>query len=174
MILASARTLFRALAPLALCLLAACVVRNSPDAGMPKTILQVDKDNYAAQVLNHQGACLVLFYDTGSDSTEMHRRFIFFGDKFGDHVKFCRFKWSKGMDGKPYGLEATPTVILYRNGAEIDRLKGNPPRTKDFINWDEDFELWILRMAMRLESDQQTATYECYFKNGYELQFSNH
>jgi hypothetical protein len=78
------------------------------------------------------------------------------------------------MDGKPYGLEATPTVILYRNGAEIDRLKGNPPRTKDFINWDEDFELWILRMAMRLESDQQTATYECYFKNGYELQFSNH
>jgi len=152
--------------------LAACVKPNI-ESTLPKTIHPVDKDSYAAQVLGHEGACLVLFYDTAADSTEMHRRFIRFADKFGDQAKFCRFKWSKGMDAKPYQLQATPTIILYRNGAEIDRLKGNPPTTKDFQKWDEDFELWILRMALRLEGDTQTSTFECYFKNTYELQFSN-
>ncbi len=151
----------------------ACVPKKVPER-LPGDIITVTRDTYKAEVLNYKGPCLVLFFDDAGPSSQMHRRFIYFADRFGKHVKFVRFKWAPGADPAHYKLEATPTVVLYQSGAEIDRVKGNPPTTSEYQNWDDDFELWILRMALRVKTDELSSTYECYFRNGYDLKFSNY
>ncbi len=155
-------------------LLASCAEKAPKLKELPGNVISINTENYTAEVLNHDGPALVLFYDENPPSTDMHRRFIEFAQRFGGPVKFMRYKWSDGDDPALYGLEALPTVVLYRKGYEIDRIKGIPPKTKEYQNWDEDVELWILRNALELHSDDYTATYECWFKNSYELQFSNY
>jgi hypothetical protein len=141
---------------------------------LPGNITTITQDNFAAQVLHHEGPALVLFYDEGPKSTDMHNRFIDFAARFGDPVKFCRLKWPEGEGASLYGLEELPTVVLFKNGFEIDRLRGIPPKTKDYMDWNDDVELWILRNALDLSTDKYSATYECKFNNSHDLQFSNY
>lgn len=162
-----------ALAPLMLLLMSASCVKQK-SAEPPVKVHQVTPENFNAAVLNHQGPVLILFYDEGEESLDMHRRYINLAEKYWENVKFCRMKWEEGMDMTPFKLESLPTVLMYRVGVEIDRLKGVPPKIPEFIDWDDDLELWVLRMALQLEGDEYQATYECRFKNGYELHFSNY
>lgn len=159
---------------LVLPLVASCAPKTPKLKPLPGTVTTVNSENFAGQVLNHPGPALVLFYDENPPSTDMHKRFIGLSQRFGEPIKFCRYKWQQGDDPSPYGLEALPTVVLYKNGYEIDRIKGVPPKTREFMEWDEDVELWLLRNALDLHTDEFTATYECWFKNSYELQFSNY
>ncbi len=155
-------------------LVVSCAAKTPELKPLPGDVTNVTNETFAAQVLNHDGPALVLFYDENPPSTDMHRRFIEFAQRFGEPIKFCRYKWAEGDDPTLYGLEALPTVVLYKKGYEIDRIKGIPPKTKDYMDWDEDVELWLLRNALDLRADEYTATYECWFKNSYELKFSNY
>lgn len=159
---------------LLLFMVAGCAEKTPKLKPLPGNVHNVNTDTFAAQVLNHDGPALVLFYDENPPSTAMHKLFINFSQRFGEPIKFCRYKWSAQDDPSPYGLEALPTVVLYKRGYEIDRIKGIPPKTREYMNWDEDVELWLLRNALDLKTDEFTATYECWFKNSYELKFSNY
>ncbi len=157
----------------ALPLSTSCSMRPKVEGVLPKGIVQVDKNNYNAMVLKSKGPCLVLFYDEGIESTALHRLYIAFADRYGKHAKFCRYKWDGSDNPDSYRLEVQPTIILYRDGIEIDRLRGIPPRTSDYVDWNEDVELWVLRTAIQVKSDKYTATFNCFFNNTYDLEFTN-
>ncbi|PIP37503.1 MAG: hypothetical protein COX19_16585 [Desulfobacterales bacterium CG23_combo_of_CG06-09_8_20_14_all_51_8] len=84
------------------------------------------------------------------------------------------FHWQVNDDPSRFKLEMLPTVILYRNGGEIDRIKGIPPEEKDRAAWNDDLELWFLKNAMELKGSEYSGDFTYLFKNGYTLQVGNY
>ena len=93
-------------------------------------MLQVDKDTFAAEVLEAQGLVLVDFYGDGCVPCEaLMPDIVALSEVYGDRVKFVKLNTSGArrlaISQKVLGL---PTVSLYKDGEKIDEL------TKDDAN----------------------------------------
>ncbi len=151
---------------------------TGPDASdpllPPAAAVAVDHDTFPDEVLRYRGNALVLFYNEEfAQSRDMMARFDHFAAMFEEEAKFCKFYWDMDMDGKPYGLQLLPTMVLYKNGVEIDRMRGIPPKKKDRLALNDDIELWILKNVIGLEGDKYAGKFTYLFNNTYKLYIGN-
>jgi hypothetical protein len=158
-------------------LLTACTGSRDarPPGGEVSPLTVVNHHTYTDEIMLHEGPALVLFYNTQFwQSLDMKRRMEWLAEKYKDKAKFAMFHWQVSDDPTRFSLEMLPTVILYRDGGEIDRIKGIPPEEKDRAKWNDDLELWFLKNALALEGSEYSAEFTYLFKNGYALQVGNY
>ncbi len=145
-----------------------CVRRNVVKAN------NVNLADYNSTVLDHKGYALVLFYNEQYwQSQDMEKRFDYFSQKYSRKFSSFKFRWDVNSDGSKYRLEMLPTVILYHDGLEIDRIKGIPETEKDRLDWDNDINLWLLKNVLGAKGDDFAADYSYRFNNSPRLQISN-
>ena len=157
-------------------LLTACGGKT-PQPGPEQTspLTTVNQQPFTDEIILNKGPAIVVFYNTQYwQSLDMKRRLEWLADKYQGRAKFAMFHWQVSDDGSRFSLEMLPTVILYRNGEEIDRIKGIPPNEKDRVGWNDDLELWFLKNALALEGSEYSGDFTYFFRNGYTLQVGNY
>ena len=138
-------------------------------------LIPINHHTYTDEIMLYNGPAIVLFYNTEFwQSLDMKRRLEWLAEKYRGKVKFAMFHWQVSDDPSRFSLEMLPTVILYRNGEEIDRIKGIPPEEKERSAWNDDLELWFLKNALALEGSEYSGEFTYFFRNGYTLQVSNY
>lgn len=105
------------------------------------TFIAVDDENYASEVSDFTGPLLVFFYaDWCPFSETLIPRYADIEEKYAGKIKFCRYPLDIGYkdfqspeglklwDGlaQKYGVETIPTIIMFNQGKEIDRMRGRP------------------------------------------------
>ncbi|QLA14662.1 thioredoxin family protein [Desulfolutivibrio sulfoxidireducens] len=144
---------------LLLVLLAACAVVVLSGCARPKTqappdIIAVGDQSFASEVIAQPGVTLVLFSNAEAwQSQEMSRRYSWLADAYRGRLKFCSFAWDLAADPAPYRLEILPTLVMYRDGYEVDRMRGIPDTTDGLRTLNDDLELWVLRTGLQLMQD---------------------
>ncbi len=130
--------------------------------------------NYSNMVLAHKGYAMVLFYNGQFwQSQDMEKRFDHFSQKYKRNLKPFKLHWNVNDDGSKYQLELLPTLVLYHNGIELDRIKGIPESEKERGGWDKDINLWILKNVVQAKGNEFSGDYTYLFKNSSRLQISN-
>ncbi len=140
-------------------LIAACAVvalsgcaRPKPQA--PPDIIAVGDQNYASEVIAQPGVTLVLFSNAEAwQSRELSRRYAWLAETYRGRLKFCSFAWDLAADPAPYRLEMLPTLVMYRDGYEVDRMRGIPDTQDGLRTLNDDLELWVLRTGLGLTQD---------------------
>jgi thioredoxin 1 len=87
-------------------------------------MLELDKENFEAEVLKYQGAMLVDYYGEGCVPCAALMPFVHeMADKYGDKLKFSAFNTTAArrlaISQKILGL---PTIAIYKNGEKIEEL----------------------------------------------------
>jgi hypothetical protein len=135
----------------------------------------VNAANFNNTVLQLKGYVQVLFYNEQYwQSQDMEKRFDYFSQKYRRKMRSFKFHWDVNADGSQYGLEMLPTVVLYYDGLELDRIKGIPESEKDRMSWNKDIELWLLKNVLEKKGNEFTSDYVYRFNNSPRLQMSNY
>lgn len=143
--------------------------------GIVGNIANINDKSIDKAVYQYPGYSVVLFHnDKFWQSKDMSKRISFFADRYWEKIRFCEFYWDTKRSGKKYGLTMLPTVILYHNGQELDRIKGIPKTKEDRESWNNDLNLWLLKNALEVKGNDYSGNYKYRFKNGSELQISNY
>lgn len=139
------------------------------------TLVAVNHHTFTDEIMLYNGPAIVLFYNTEFwQSLDMKRRLEWLAGKYRGKAKFAMFHWQISDDPSRFSLEMLPTVILYRNGEELDRIKGIPPEEKERAGWNDDLELWFLKNALALDESEYSGDFTYFFRNGYTLQVGNY
>lgn len=157
--------------------LSACMKQEYPDLPHPTSgpVLDIDSSSFNNSVIKYPGFAAVLFYnDRFPESQDMRQRIDYFAGQYGGEMRFCRFLWNANKEGSEYGLEMLPTVILYNQGAEIDRIKGIPRDKKILLDWNKDINLWLLKNVFEIKGDKFSGDYIYRFRNTATLEPSNY
>jgi hypothetical protein len=175
------RTIITAAA--AILLLSACAGSHRPTTPAPPAhpehfapdIITVNHQTFTDEITTYAGPAIVVFYNNEFwQSLDMKRRIEWLAGKYKGQAKFALFHWPLSDDPSRFTLEMLPTVILYKNGNEIDRIKGIPPDEKERARWNDDIELWFLKNALQLKGSDYSADYTYFFRNDYKLQIGNY
>lgn len=152
------------------------VAPGAPGTTVPASaMITINHQTFTDEVITYPGPAIVVFYNNEFwQSLDMKRRIEWLAEKYKGQAKFAMFHWQIADDPSRFRLEMLPTVILYKNGNEIDRIKGIPPDEKDRTRWNDDIELWFLKNAMQLEGSAYSADYTYFFRNDYKLQIGNY
>jgi len=168
------------LAIIAAVALSACAGKSNdrwlpPGGGQASVLTTVNHQTFTDEITTFTGSAIVIFYTTQYwQSLDLKRRMEWLAEKYRGKAKFAMFHWQISDDPSRFSLEMLPTAILYRNGEEIDRIKGIPPEEKDRTKWNDDLELWFLKNAMVLKGSKYSGEFTYFFKNGYTLQVGNY
>jgi thioredoxin 1 len=89
-----------------------------------KSMLEITKDNFEAEVLNSEEIIFVDYFGDGCVPCAALMPFVHeMADKYGDKIKFTSFNTSKArrlaISQKVLGL---PTMAIYQNGSKVDEL----------------------------------------------------
>ena len=87
-------------------------------------MLELDKDNFASEVLEVPGKILVDYFGDGCVPCEaLMPTIIAFSEKYGDKLKFTKLNTTKArrlaISQKILGL---PVVAIYENGQKLEEL----------------------------------------------------
>ena len=87
-------------------------------------MLEANKDNFEAEVLQATGKVLVDYYGDGCVPCEALMPFVLsMADKYGDKLKFVKLNTTKArrlaIGQKILGL---PVIAIYENGAKLEEL----------------------------------------------------
>lgn len=158
------------IAACAVCLLCACA-RKAP----PPDIVPVTAETFSEAVLRQPGVTIVLFYNPESpQSRDMYSLLSWLSQSYKGQLRFCAFAWDPGADPTPYKLEMLPSLVLFRDGWEIDRMRGMPDQPQARRALPGDLELWILRAGLQRTYDPRfQAQFNYRFNNGYTLEAGN-
>ncbi len=167
------------LALMAVVLISSCAQKGPPKPEVtkiaPAEVVTVNHQIFTREVSNYPGPAIVIFYNNQFwQSKDMLRRIEWLASQYSGHAKFAKFHWQIHDDPSRFKLEMLPTVILYRNGYEIDRIKGIPPEENVRRTWNDDLELWFLANALQLRGDQYSGNFTYLFKNDYNLKIGNY
>lgn len=155
----------------AMCLLGAC----APKRPAPPDIVSVNAGTFLAEVARQPGVTLLLFHNPDApQSQEMYRLLGWLSQAYKGQLKFCAYAWDTTADPTPYRLEMLPTLVMYRDGWEIDRMRGIPATPEERRTLHEDLELWVLRTGLERTYDPRfLAQFSYRFDNGNTLQIGN-
>lgn len=135
---------------------------------------KVNESNIDQVVNQYPGFAVVLFYNSQYwESNDMKKRMDLFSHIYGQDVRFCDYHWDMNNDGSKYKLELLPTVVLYKHGNEIDRIKGIPGNEQDRMKWNKDIDLWFLKNAKGAKGNEHSGAYSYRFNNGSQLEINN-
>lgn len=138
-------------------------------------MIPVNHNNFQEEITGCLGAAIVIFHNSQFwQSADMKRRIEWLAAEYRGRAKFAIFEWRLRDDPDRFKLEMLPTVILYRNGYEIDRIKGIPPGEKERREWNDDLELWFLVNALQLKGGEYSGDFTYFFNNGYTLNVGNY
>ncbi|WP_045211602.1 thioredoxin family protein [Desulfonatronovibrio magnus] len=141
----------------------------------PAEVITVNHQTFTREISNYSGSAIVIFYNNQFwQSMDMLRRIEWLASQYGGRAKFAKFHWQVHDDPSRFKLEMLPTVILFRNGYEIDRIKGIPPEESVRRDWNDDIELWFLVNALQLTTDQYSGNFTYFFNNDYTLKIGNY
>jgi hypothetical protein len=158
-----------------ICILSSCAQEQGdrlPD-NVPR-LMAIDDSSIKSAVFDNPGWVVVLFNnDEHWQCNDMLERMTFFADRYGKTIRFCSFNWDVKKDPQAYRLEMLPTVILYHQGREVDRIRGIPERTEDRVKWNNDLNLWLLKNALEAKGDPLSGSYLYRFNNTSELEIKN-
>ncbi len=166
-----------AVAMMSLCACAGSHRPSAPEtaAASETAVIIVNHQTFTDEIITYPGPAVVVFHNNQYwQSLDMKRRIEWLAEKYEGQAKFAVFHWQIADDPSRFRLEMLPTVILYRNGNEIDRVKGIPPEEKDRVRWNDDIELWFLKNALQLEGSQYSSDFTYFFRNDYKLQVGNY
>jgi thioredoxin-like negative regulator of GroEL len=145
------------------------------ETGQTSALMTVNHQTFTDEITTYPGPAIVIFYNNQYwQSLDMKRRIEDLAEKYYGKAKFAMFHWQIADDPSRFSLEMLPTVILYQNGEEIDRIKGIPPEEKERNKLNDDLELWFLKNAMELKGSEYSGEYTYLFRNGYTLQIGNY
>ncbi len=87
-------------------------------------MLEFDKDNFAAEVLESEGYVFVDFWSESCEPCKaLMPEVVELSEKYGDKMKFGKMDTSKArrlaIKEKVLGL---PTIAIYKDGSKIDEL----------------------------------------------------
>jgi thioredoxin-like negative regulator of GroEL len=146
-----------------------------PETGQAAALMTVNHQTYTDEITSYSGPAIVIFYNNQYwQSLDMKRRIEDLAEKYEGKAKFAMFHWQISDDPSRFSLEMLPTVILYRNGEEIDRIKGIPQEVKEREKLNDDLELWFLKNALALKGSEYSGEFTYLFRNGYTLQVGNY
>lgn len=118
---------------------------------------------------------LILFYDDKyRQSRDMSGRISLFADKYGGHIQFIKCRWRPEDDATLFGLRMLPTTVLFKDGVELDRIKGIPKDSDALLNWNNDLDLWFLKTALSVQGDEFSGDYTYRFNNSATLTISGY
>ena len=139
------------------------------------TITDVNADTINSYLSDTSRPTVALFFDKQYwQSEDMEGRIQLFAGKYGGSVQFLKYQWQTGDDPSRFGLQMLPTVILFKNGQELDRIKGIP-KDRDTLNkWNDDIELWMLKTVFDVQGDDYSGSYKYLFKNSSTLDISGY
>lgn len=152
-------------------LLAGCAAKQRPS--QPPLVTAVDANTYPLEALG-PGLHLVLFYNGQfPQSQDMLTRLNQLAGKYKGKAHFASFLWDLSADTGPYGLELLPTLVMLRDGREVDRMRGMPPGAEARAVLDDDLELWLIKTGLGLKLDRFRADYQYRFNNSSRLHIVN-
>jgi len=141
----------------------------------PLQAVDIDHSTFAREVLQYPGSVVVLFYNGQFEpSRYMEQHFENFVRHYGREIKFCKFFWNINDDRQPYRLEMLPTIVLYRDGDEFDRIRGIPERVDERREFNADIDLWLQKNALGAKGDEYTGIFYYRFKNSSQLKIDNY
>jgi thioredoxin 1 len=89
-----------------------------------KDVLEVNKDNFEAEVLNADQVVLVDFWSPSCEPCKaLMPDVIKLSEQYGDKIKFCKLNTAENrrlaIGQKVLGL---PTIAIYKGGAKVEEL----------------------------------------------------
>lgn len=154
--------LLMALMALAVCACAGVKPKSPP----PPVVSPINAQTFPLAVTSGSGLALVLFYNDGyPQSREMMGRFQHLAAAFKGKAGFYSFSWDLNAPGGDYRLEMLPTLVMYRDGREVDRMRGIPSEAGFLDTLDDDLELWMLRTGLGLSQDMYHGSFSYRFNN---------
>lgn len=90
---------------------------------MTNSIHTIQADQYAREVLEHEGPVVVDFYSTECAPCEaLSAKYYAMSGLFGEDVKFIKiFRQENRQLAEKLGVRSSPTVIFYQRGREVGR-----------------------------------------------------
>lgn len=159
-----------ALAALGLCACAGVKPKSPP----PPDVIPLDAQSYSWEITSSSGLALVLFHnDRFPQSREMQDRLNLLAAKYKGKARFYSYSWELGSDTSAYNLEMLPTLVMYRDGREVDRMRGIPSERGFQDNLADDLELWLLNTGMSLSRGEFYGDFTYRFNNTSRLGASN-
>ena len=106
-------------------------IRNTPEVEMHSAIKELNDNNFAALVKN--GVTLVDFWAAWCMPCKMMAPILNeVADEIGSTAKVAKLDVDANRSSSAkYGVRSIPTLILFKNGKEINRFVG--VKTKDFL-----------------------------------------
>lgn len=106
-------------------------IRNTPEVEMHSAIKELNDNNFAALVKN--GVTLVDFWAAWCMPCKMMAPILNeVADELGSTAKVAKLDVDANRSSSAkYGVRSIPTLILFKNGKEINRFVG--VKTKDFL-----------------------------------------
>lgn len=149
-------------------------VKRSDGVSFQSGSMVVDHDSFPGEVLDCQGHVLVLFFNRQfSPSRQMENLFDSLVASYDGKAKFCKFPWDIHDDGAPYDLQKMPTVVLYKNGIEVDRIKGIQPDPQLRLKMKDDIDLWFMKNVLELKGSKYGGKFSYMFNGSYKLHITN-
>ncbi|MBI4803701.1 MAG: hypothetical protein HY795_00530 [Desulfovibrio sp.] len=159
-----------ALAAFGLCACAGVKPKSPP----PPDVVKLDAQSFSREIRSGSGLALVLFYnDRFPQSREMQGRLDSLAAKYKGKAMFGSFFWELDSDGSAYKLEMLPTLVMYRDGKEVDRMRGIPSERAFQESLGDDLELWLLKTGLSLSRNQYYGDFTYRFNNTSRLGASN-
>jgi hypothetical protein len=162
-------------------LLSSCATTPPPEPQISapepavESVIPVNHQTFSHYIIEYPGPALVVFYNTQYwQSVDMLRRIEWLAANYPGKARFAKFHWQVNDDASSFGLEMLPTVLLYQNGLEIDRIKGIPPEERERAKWNDDIELWFLKTALRMKGSEYSGDYTYKFNNDFNLIIGNY
>ena len=84
------------------------------------------ENNFKEEVLNNKGLTVVDFWAPWCGPCKMFGPIFESVDKIKKDIKFCKFNVDEDIEtiSKEYGVMSIPTIILFKDGKEINRNIG--------------------------------------------------
>ena len=100
-------------------------------------IVSLDSNSFKEKVLESKGAVLVDFYATWCGPCKMLAPILEQVSQENDNITIAKLDIDEGLEiAKEFGIMSVPTMVLFKDGKEQDRLMGLRPKKaiEDAIN----------------------------------------
>jgi hypothetical protein len=151
--------------------LSACARKATPPPPPPPAM---DAAGLLREIQQSTGLMLVLFRAAAeARSTEMYEVVSPLASRYQGQVQVKTFIYDAGTDKNLFTLEVLPTLVMYRDGKEVDRMRGAPVREQERRDILDDLDLWVLSTGLQYQLEGFRGDFRYQYNNTNRLQIMN-